>query len=94
MDCPAYNHKCSKCGILHHFDTVRRQAKRKRGLQKVTPSGDITPHDDATAVFHTLRSLSSPSPSLSPTQDIRLDHHVYDDLSQAWEKRASDPQPF
>ena len=95
--CTAYNHTCTKCGILHHHENVCRKSQRP------SPSHTTTQRSDATAVFEALCSvddMSHPTSmhtldiSLAETQTIQLDHHVYNEFCKAWEQRASDPQPF
>ena len=73
------------------LETVCRQANHRRRPPRLAPLNNATPPDDATAVFDTLCSLDCPS--LPTTDGIRLDHHVYNELLQAWERRASDPRP-
>ena len=88
--CTAYNHKCTKCGILHHYENVCRQSLRKQ--HQPAPLTVPLPGDDATAIFDSLCSVSD-----IPTHSahaITLQHHVYNEFCDAWEKRASDPQPF
>ena len=91
-ECPAYNKTCSRCGILHHLESVCRQPPDKmKGRQaRRQPKGAPPPRedDDATAVFDQLCSLSD------PLQSLELDHHVYNDLTRAWDRRASDPHPL
>ncbi len=87
--CTAYNHTCAKCGLLHHHESVCRQSKRK---QQSTPTNAQGSHDDATAVFQTLCSVSDTSPM--HTNAITLEHHIYNEFCNAWERRSSDPQPF
>ena len=84
--CPAYNHTCAKCGILLHHESVCRQSRRRA----TAPSALSPPQDDATAIFHTLCSIDSAMAATSPS--ITLDHHVFNELHEMWEKRASDPQ--
>ena len=86
--CPAFNHTCTKCGILHHHESVCRQSRRRA----TAPSAGSPPQDDATAIFHTLCSIDSAMAATSPP--ITLDHHVFNELHEMWEKRASDPQPL
>jgi hypothetical protein len=86
--CPAYNHTCAKCGILHHYEGVCRKT------QRASPSSTTIQltQDDATAVFDTLCTVKD-APSID-TCAITLDHHVYNELCEMWEKRASDPPPM
>lgn len=37
---------------------------------------------------------SSPADEISVAHSLILDHHVYNDICKAWERRPSDPQPF
>ena len=92
--CPAYNHTCARCGTLHHHETVCRKSQRKSTF----PAAPLT-HDGATAVFQTLCTINDLTQCevSQPTADtcaITLDHHVYNELCDMWERRASDPQPM
>ena len=83
--CPAFQHTCAKCGKLHHHENVCRQTRRK-----THPSQAAASQDDATAIFDTLCAIDIHSKHAT----LALDHHVYNEFCNAWEKRASDPQPF
>ena len=87
--CPAYNQLCSKCGTLHHTASMCRKTKRR--LQPATPSTSSS-QVDATAVFEALCSVDDSSPI--STLAITLDHHIYNEFCDLWEKRASDTQPL
>lgn len=87
--CPAYNHKCKTCGLRHHYETVCRKSLRK---SRATPWKAPDKPDDATAVFEALCSVTA-TPS-TDADAITLEHHVYDQFCNAWERRGSDPQPF
>ena len=89
--CAAYNHKCTKCGRHSHFESVCRSSQRRE--QPAHAMAQLL-QDDATAVFQNLCSVSD-LPSLSEgTHAITLEHHVYNEFCDMWEKRASDPQPL
>ena len=87
--CTAYNHTCAKCGTLHHHEDVCRRPKRKPQPSIPTTS---PLQNDATAIFETLCSLSYVL--TADTHAIMLNHHIYSEFCDVWEKRASDPQPF
>ena len=89
--CPAYDKKCAKCGIAHHFANVCRQPPRGPANPSAAPSPNAL--DDAVAVFDSLCCTVTAAP-VSSTFSVSLDHHVYNEFCRAWEKRASDPQPF
>ena len=86
--CPAFGKKCTKCGITHHFANVCRQSSRH-------PANPSSPNalDDSVAIFDSLCCTNDAAP-VSNAHSIPLDHHVYNEFCKAWEKRASDPQPF
>ena len=96
--CPAYNHTCTKCGIPHHFENVCRSSLRN--AYELKQNRSPPPNDTATAVFNTLCAVDAPLPPMVPTESVSearsiiLEHHLYNDLCKAWERRASDPQPF
>lgn len=80
--CPAFNHTCTSCDLQHHFESVCRKPKQKPRINQ---------NDSATAVFETLCHIETDNEQLAGT--VTLDHHVFDSLSEMWEKRASAPQP-
>ena len=85
--CPAYNHKCTKCGIPHHFANVCRRSSQARS----TTSPNAL--DDSSSIFNSLCEVIDDKTS-SDTNSVSLDHHIYNEFCKAWQKRASDPQPF
>ena len=101
--CPAYNNKCNKCGKLHHYPQVCRSSRYIRDNYQSQPkptsgaqdavfeeSGFFT--DNGDAVFDSMCSVENKS-SPAECNAILLDHHIYNDMCKAWEKRRSDPQP-
>ena len=100
--CPAFNHTCTRCGKLHHHESVCRMPQSNQQLS----SNHIDTHDTSfhepfnafftqDAIFDQLcstddNSISHPAPTCN---SISLDHHIYNDLCKSWQKRKSDPQP-
>ena len=75
--CPAYGHKCGHCSRLHHFDHVCRNGK---------PGNKKIEHDNEAAIFDSLCAVAT---SETPI----MDHHLYDNQTDTWHKRPSQPQP-
>ena len=87
--CPAYNRPCGKCGTLHHSENVCRQTtQRQRPTMPSTPA----PQHGNKAIFEALCSVDDSSPASALA--ITLDHHIYNEFCDVWEKRASDSQPL
>ena len=89
--CPAFDKKCTKCGMAHHFANVCRQATRR--LPGPSPASSPNALDNSAAAFDNLCCTDEAAP-VSSTLSVSLDHHIYNEFCKAWEKRASDPQPF
>ncbi|CAG2222071.1 unnamed protein product [Mytilus edulis] len=87
-DCPAYGHKCGYCNREHHFEKVCR-SKEKSKTGTATHNTD----DCEGAVFDSLCSISSDSYKING-RTLAIDHHLYDNLSDTWISKASQPQPF
>ena len=97
--CPAYNHTCEKCGVLHHLENVCRNSQQRNKQSSQSPINDNHAHQYTTqdcffndAIFEQICSTED-SPSLESCDHITLDHHIYDDLDNTWRRRQSDPQP-
>ena len=89
--CPAFNHTCSKCNIRHHYES-----RCRRDDKTTSPSSSkAISQNDASSTFENYDEfcLAQDGCSLS-VNAIVLDHHVYSDLTKAWKRRSSDPQPF
>lgn len=86
--CPAYNKTCTRCGTLHHFAKVCRKTTLE---PRRTTSPPSPPQNEMTAVFEELCSVDTSDPAAALA--ITLDHHVYDEFCDLWERRASDAQP-
>lgn len=50
LQCPAWKHRCTKCGILHHFESVCRHKQHHNSTTHTSNTFD----EEATAVFETL----------------------------------------
>ena len=89
--CPAFGKRCTKCNISNHFANVCRQSSRRP--TNPAPSSSPNALGDSAATFDSLCNVSEAAP-VSDAHAVLLDHHVYNEFCKAWEKRASDPQPF
>ena len=83
--CSAYGHKCTKCGILHHHESVCRKQRSSTQHQ----DGII---DSSSALFNLL--CATTDIQSTNTNSITLDHHIFNEASDTWEKRRSDGQPI
>ena len=84
--CTAYNHTCSHCGRWNHFDSVCQSKDRAR----ITTKDKFTSSECEGAVFDALCAITL-LPHYRSTGSIILEHHLYNHLCDAWEKRASYP---
>ena len=87
--CTAYNHTCSHCGRQNYFDNVYRTKDRDR----ITIKDKFTSSECEGAVFDALCTITLFTHYQS-TISIILEYYLYNQLCDAWEKQASDPQPF
>ena len=88
--CPAHGKICTKCGAPNHFANVCRKSSKGTNRQTHTSPNVV---DDAAATFDLLCSTSDVTPATN-VNVVALDHHIYNEFCEAWERRASDPQPF
>lgn len=79
-ECPAYGHRCSNCDRDNHFESVCRQKVKTKQSE-----------ESESAVFDLLCTATN---SQHENKAIQLDHHLYSQMSDTWEKRPSQPQPF
>ena len=77
--CPAYNHQCSHCSRLHHFEDVCRSKDKPKPK-------DENPPNHQGAIYQALCSATVSS--------ISADHHIYQKEGNRWSKQPSSPQPF
>ena len=85
--CPAYNHRCSRCSSLHHYENMCRKSRNVHN-QSQQHEGMI---EDTGAIYNVLCSTADIQP---PTINyISIDHHIYNELSETWQKKNSEPQP-
>ncbi|XP_063956770.1 uncharacterized protein LOC135154494 [Lytechinus pictus] len=82
--CLAYGQKCGHCNKFHHVEDVCR-TKVKQKTSQSTSSGE-----QEGAIFNTLCTIRD----LGQSHGLPIDHHVYDDISQAWHRKRSTPQPY
>ena len=78
--CTAYDHTCTKCGRLHHFESVCRSK----------PEANTS--DSQGAIFSA--ASTSVTRNRPKRKDLHLEHHVHNALTDTWVKRASQRQPF
>ena len=97
--CPAYNHTCEKCGVLHHLESMCRNSN-KQNLHSSSAinhnQADQNTNQDSffnDAIFEQICSATQVLPTLDSCNLITLDHHIYDDICNSWRRRQSDPQP-
>ena len=77
---------CTKCNISNYFANVCRQSSRRP--TNPAPSSSPNALGDSAATFDSLCSMSEAAP-VSDAHAVLLDHHVYNEICKAWEKRAS-----
>ena len=84
--CPAFNTKCNKCGRLHHFGNMCR---RHRNTNKQSHHEGM--NDDSGVIFDELCTSSDIHPVT--TNSITLEHHIFNELHQTWQRKNSASQP-
>ena len=82
--CSAYGQKCGHCDKFHHTENVCRSKGKPRNPHSTIPSEHEGAIFDALC---TIRDLGQP-------RGLAIAHHVCDNLSKAWHKKRSTPQPF
>lgn len=85
--CPAYGHTCTHCEKDHHSDSMCRSKNKLRTGTTAQPYNEYEG-----AVFDSLCNITTSDQQ--PGRSITLDHHLYNQLSDTWEKQTSGPQPF
>ena len=88
--CPAYNHTCIHCNRRNHFDNVCRN---KDKAKIITRDKSISSECEG-AIFDALCTITTSNHQHRGKRSLPLDHHLYNQLCDVWEKRTSDPQPF
>lgn len=89
--CPAYNTTCTYCEKLHHFETVCRQKAKGPNKNTSLPTNSA---NSELGHFDTLCSAFTTENTDSTVFSITLDHHLYNHLTQRWQRQPSQPQPF
>ena len=88
-ECPGYGKKCRKCGRQNHLDRACLGGRLTR-----PPSNETDEMcDEQTAAFVELCTVTVSSAD-GELRTLPLAHHLYDDMCDKWEKRASSPQPY
>ena len=94
--CPAYKHMCKKCGKRNHFEDVCRgsshQQYTKREVAQDAVFQDGGFFNEAIFDSESICAADSYEPNIS-CNSIVLDHHIFNDLTNAWQKSRSSPQP-
>ena len=96
LKCPAQNHTCKKCGKFHHYEHVCRSAAIQPNHKQDATQGavfqDAGFFNDAVFERDSICSTNNKEPHVT-CNGIKLDHHIYNDLTDAWQKSRSSPQP-
>ena len=82
--CTAYGQKCGHCDKFHHMENVCRSKGKPRNQQSAIPS------EHEGAIFDSLCTIRD----LGQPRGLPIAHHVCDNLSKAWHRKRSTPQPF
>ena len=84
--CPAFNHTCGKCGILHHYESVCRSPQQNSTQNYSRP----TTHD---AVFHDYTAGESKFQADTTDDSSFFNASMFDDLtatkSLIWQSTTS-----
>ena len=89
-ECPAYDHTCSHCSKKHHFEDVclsKDNPKPPRNSTVVSACGQEAATLDDLCTVRALQHWNRARP-------ITLDHHLYNNMSDRWTRRASRPQSY
>ena len=94
--CPAYNHVCKKCEKRHHYEQVCRNTARQQH-RKQDATQDAVFQDGGffnDAVFESESLCATENKELKVAcNTIVLDHHIFNEMTEAWQKSRSSPQP-
>ncbi|XP_052763302.1 uncharacterized protein LOC128205598 [Mya arenaria] len=97
-ECPAYGHICDLCNRNHHIESVcRSKDKPKLNRNINTFSKNSAVFDALCTVNDTFVNAFDDSCTLSESgveRALRINHHVYDKLSETWVKKRSASQAF
>ena len=86
VQCPAFGKRCGKCKIVNH---IERACLGKAYARRPTETAETS--DEQSGAFELCTMVNG---LIADINAITLDHHLYDNLCDRWNKRASDPQPY
>ena len=86
VQCPAFGKRCGKCKIVNH---IERACLGKAYARRPTETAETS--DEQSGALELCTMVNGPVADINA---ITLDHHLYDNLCDRWNKRASDPQPY
>ncbi len=89
-ECPTYSHRCKLCNRDHHTEAVCRSKENPKPLAETTNAS--TQEAAAFSQFSDLCTLTSTDHNNGGI--LALDHHLYNNLSNAWRKSPSRAQPY
>lgn len=94
-ECPAYGQKCRHCQRDHHMESVCRVKRRSHGNpvgpRPNPPNQSNTIEEDHSATFDAL--CCTTVETIDGQDIIAIDHHLYDEMTDRWAMRRSQPQP-
>ena len=92
--CPAFNHTCKFCNQKGHYERLCRKKQEPHPRQPTTSLVSIDSQKSSFKSDEHVGSIQQQSSNIWDWQSIPIDHHLYDNLNQAWIKRKSQPQPM
>ena len=94
-ECPAFGSRCDHCGKANHFASVCKSRNKPRAEQAPITKETTAIAEETAATFSSM-CLTTYTGTISDSgteRSLRIDHHVYDEVSNSWIKRKSRPQP-
>ena len=90
-ECKAYGHTCQVCGRLHHYGKMCRAGASDQATRSVQANMKDSMDNMETATFDSFCLVSSQH----ATSDVAaLNHHIYDEQTNTWRRRASEAHPY
>ncbi|ELU06622.1 hypothetical protein CAPTEDRAFT_189257 [Capitella teleta] len=78
QQCPAYGHRCQKCNIKHHYESVCRRSQKPDGPRQADKTLSSSDTQREGAVFDALCSISSTPMAASPYISLTVSVHPED----------------